>query len=173
MKKEVRYVEERPIFLIRFILITIFALAFIIGFTFMSVEGIIKPRPNGHPIILELVVIISMFIIWPALNIFSSCKYDIILRKDELEYTGWINKRIIKYEEIKLIKSTDLGIWSPYEKGYDEKRQFVQIKLKRGRQIKILLNPNKETIDKFHMDLMNFTGKDIKFQNKFILFVRG
>lgn len=62
---------------------------------------------------------------------------------------------------------------SPYGKGYDEIRQFVQIKLKRGRQIKILLNPNKEKIDKFHMDLMNFTGKDIKFQNKFILFVRG
>ncbi|AAK78030.1 hypothetical protein BJV85_000118 [Clostridium acetobutylicum] len=173
MKKEVRYLEERPIFLIRFILITIFTLAFIIGFTFMSVEGIIEPRPNGHPIVLESVVIISMVIIWPAINIFSSCKYDIILRKDELEYTGWINKRIIKYEEIKSIKSTDVDIWSPYGKGYDEIRQFVQIKLKRGRQIKILLNPNKEKIDKFHMDLMNFTGKDIKFQNKFILFVRG
>ncbi|URZ03952.1 hypothetical protein [Clostridium felsineum] len=173
MKREVRYIEEKPVFLVRFILLTIFMTAFIIICTYMSIEGIITPRPNGHPIILELTVVISLFIIWPILNIFSSCKYEVILRKDELEYTGWINKRIVKYEDIKLIKSTDVVLQYPYGKGYDEKRQFVQIKLKRGRQIKILLNPNKEKIDEFHVDLMNFIHKDIKFECKFILFVRG
>ncbi|OOM05458.1 hypothetical protein [Clostridium acetobutylicum] len=62
---------------------------------------------------------------------------------------------------------------SPYGKGYDEIRQFVQIKLKRGRQIKILLNPDKETIDKFHIDLSIFTHMDINFDCRFILLVRG
>ncbi|AAK78037.1 hypothetical protein BJV85_000109 [Clostridium acetobutylicum] len=104
MKKEVRYVEEKPVFFVRFILITIFITALIIICTCMSIEGIIEPRRNGHPIVLELTVLISLFIIWPCLNIFSSCKYDITLRKDELEYKGWVKKRIIKYEEIKSIK---------------------------------------------------------------------
>ncbi|KHD35035.1 hypothetical protein NL50_14935 [Clostridium acetobutylicum] len=172
MKKEARYSETTKCFIVSLVLNAIFLLTLFVSCIYLSIKAVIGHTTNASPIGLALVPIILIVIVRPIFPILARCKYSLILQQDELKYTGWVKHMIVKYEDIESINSIAVVLASPYTNESKNRMQFIQIKLKNKKQIKILSNYKDDMSSIFHWDLAMFTNKEIKYDAKFILFIR-